>query len=307
MFRQSSRPRERAWRVPLGGAVALLGLASCGQNSTVDQTAAEARIRQIETDWAATAVSGDTSVIETILADDFLGVSPEGRQYTRQDFIAEMKAHPNEFTANHVNAVKVRFFDHIAVAQGDETFTRTSGETARFVWTDTLALRDGKWQIVAAQDLIAPVDGPSAGVFVSATGTPGIDKTREAYAAAWRAGNAGDIINQYADDAFVLYPNQPPVSGRAAILDYFRGFFAEFRQDDFALASSEIHIAGKWAFDRGTYRWKGTPRAGGSAAEDRGKYLVVLERQPNGAWKVARDMDNSDLPLAQRTRGAQSK
>jgi ketosteroid isomerase-like protein len=58
------------------------------------------------------------------------------------------------------------------------------------------------------------------------------------------------------------------------------------------------------AFDRGTYRWKAVPRSGGDAIEDHGKYPVILQRQPGGSWKVARDMDNSDRPLAQSARGA---
>jgi uncharacterized protein (TIGR02246 family) len=130
-----------------------------------------------------------------------------------------------------------------------------------------------------------------------------IDTTRETYAAAWRTGNAADVAGLYADDALVLYPNQPPVVGKAAIRTYFDRFFGDFTQNEFELTSAEIQIAGSWAFDRGTYRWKGTPKAGGPAVEDHGKFLVILQRQPDGSWKVARDMDNSDRPLSQTTRG----
>jgi hypothetical protein len=44
------------------------------------------------------------------------------------------------------------------VAQGDESWVRRTGTPlrARFVWTDTWILRNGKWQIVASEDLIAP-------------------------------------------------------------------------------------------------------------------------------------------------------
>jgi uncharacterized protein (TIGR02246 family) len=131
-----------------------------------------------------------------------------------------------------------------------------------------------------------------------------IDTTREAYASAWRAGNAADVAGLYADDALVLYPNRPPIEGKAAIQTYFDQFFGDFIQDEFELTSAEIQIAGSWAFDRGAYRWKGTPKNGGSAIEDHGKFLVILQRQSDGSWKVARDMDNSDRPLTQATRGS---
>ncbi len=131
----------------------------------------------------------------------------------------------------------------------------------------------------------------------------GIAKTRTAYVAAWKAADADRLGELYTADGFVLYPNQPALAGRDAILGYFKSFFAEFAQEDFGLTSEELEVAGPWAFDRGTYRWKAVPRAGGDAMEDHGKYLVILQRQPDGSWKVARDMDNSDRPLAQSARG----
>ena len=132
----------------------------------------------------------------------------------------------------------------------------------------------------------------------------GINKTRSEYVSAWKAANADQIANLYTNDALVLYPNQPSVEGRGAIHAYFASFFAEFAQQGFELTSSEIEVVGPWAFDRGTYRWRAVPRAGGDPIEDHGKYLVILQRQTDGSWKVARDMDNSDRPLTQSARGA---
>lgn len=130
-----------------------------------------------------------------------------------------------------------------------------------------------------------------------------IDSVRNRYAATWLRGDGDSLSELYAPDAFVLYPNQPAIAGRDAIAAYFKSFFAEFSQDVFELTSQEIQVAGSWAFDRGTVRWQGTPRAGGEPLQDTGKYLVILQRQPDGSWRVARDMDNSDRPLAQNTRG----
>ena len=131
----------------------------------------------------------------------------------------------------------------------------------------------------------------------------GINKTRHDYVSAWKAADTDQLVNLYTTDALVLYPNQPAVAARSAITAYFKSFFAEFTQEDFELTSTEIEVVGPWAFDRGEYRWKGIPRAGGQAIEDHGKYLVILQRQPDGSWRVARDMDNSDRPLTQTTRG----
>lgn len=131
----------------------------------------------------------------------------------------------------------------------------------------------------------------------------GINKTRNEYVSAWKAADADQLANLYTTDALVLYPNQPAVVGRSAILAYFKTSFAELAPEDFELTSAEIEIVGPWAFDRGIYRWKAVPRVGGDAITDHGKYLVILQRQPDGSWKVARDMDNSDRPLAQTSGG----
>jgi hypothetical protein len=62
-----------------------------------------------------------------------------------------------------------------------------------------------------------------------------IDTTRDAYVSAWRSGNAADVTGLYADDALVLYPNRPPIVGKAAIQTYFNQFFGDFGQNEFEL------------------------------------------------------------------------
>lgn len=291
------------------------GVLSCGgpppADLGYDRTVAEAEIREIENAWAQVAVSGDPMVIGRIFADDFVGIAPDGTPYTKQGFIDDTKAHPLGFTSIALNAVNVRFEGDVAVAQGDETFTRKGGDRGRFVWTDVLVRREGKWQLIAAQDAMVPDTGQPQRVGLFEGSAPagnareGIDQTRTAYVAAWKAANASALANLYTENALVLYPNQPAVTGRSAISDYFRGFFAEFPQNDFELTSAEIEIAGPWAFDRGAYRWRGVPRGGGAPAADSGKYLVILQRQASGEWKIARDMDNSDRATSQVTRETQ--
>jgi uncharacterized protein (TIGR02246 family) len=291
----------------------LLGLPSCGgappSDASYDRTQAEAEIRAIEDSWAQVAVSGDPAVIGRIFADDFVGVAPDGVHYTKQGFIEDTKAHPLGFASIEIEEMKVRFERNVAVAQGHETFTRKDGGRGRFVWTDVLVRRDGRWQLIAAQDAMVPdAEQPtSVGLFDASPSTEptreGIDKTRTEYVAAWNAANASKIAQLYTEDALVLYPDHPAVIGRSAIGDYFKEFFTDFPQNEFQLTSAEIEIAGPWAFDRGAYRWKGVPRAGGKPVEDSGKYLVILQRQESGEWKVARDMDNSDRSASQVTRG----
>ena len=134
--------------------VAMLFLCNC--SAQTDQKETERYILESERQWAESVATGDTSGIERILADDFIGVDPQGRLYARQQMIDETRNAPKYFVSNRLNDVKVRFYGDTAIAQGSETWEKRSGERGRFVWTDTWIRRAGRWQIVAAEDLIAP-------------------------------------------------------------------------------------------------------------------------------------------------------
>src|SRR6185503_17963347 len=65
--------------------------------------------------------------------------------------------------------VKIRFFgDNLAIAYGSESRVKTSkdakDEVETLIWTDTWLKRNGRWQIIAAEDLIpAPQPGVCRG------------------------------------------------------------------------------------------------------------------------------------------------
>jgi len=134
----------------------LAALCLCHCTTHNDQKETERYILDSERRWAESVATGDTSAIERILADDFIGVDPKGRLYSKQEMINETRNAPKYFVSNRLNDVKVRFYGSTAIAQGSESWEKRSGERARFVWTDTWLRRNDRWQIVAAEDLIAP-------------------------------------------------------------------------------------------------------------------------------------------------------
>jgi ketosteroid isomerase-like protein len=138
--------------------ITIVCFAACGCTQQQDTRDAERYIIESERQWAESVATGDSSVVDRILADDFIGVDPKGRPYDKAKMVSETRDAPKYFVSNHANDVKVRFYGDTAVAQGDETWERHSGDPrrGRFVWTDTWVRRNGKWQIVAAEDLIAP-------------------------------------------------------------------------------------------------------------------------------------------------------
>jgi uncharacterized protein (TIGR02246 family) len=134
-----------------------------------------------------------------------------------------------------------------------------------------------------------------------------ISRLRDEFAAAWKAGDAERVANAYTNDAVLLPQNGPAVTGKSAILAFDKGFFDQYAPSNFEISSDEVQTMGDWAFDRGTYKFMATPKAGGEPLNDQGKYIVLLQRQADGSWKLARDIDNSSAPRAQAAPASKPK
>lgn len=115
---------------------------------------AESVIRDGEFEWAQSVVTGDTSVPQRILADDFVGVSPMGTLYDKAREVEAAPGSPRDFISNVLDQVTIRFYGNTAVAQGSESWVRTDGTRGTYVWTDTWVCRGGEWRIVAAEDVV---------------------------------------------------------------------------------------------------------------------------------------------------------
>jgi ketosteroid isomerase-like protein len=109
--------------------VAVFCLCGCGVQK--DQKETERYILESERQWAESVATGDTSAIERILADDFIGVDPKGVLYNKQQMIVDTRNAPKHFVSNRVNDVKVRFYGSTAIAQGSETWEKRFGERGR--------------------------------------------------------------------------------------------------------------------------------------------------------------------------------
>src|SRR5436190_23207312 len=109
----------------------LVCLVSCGCTREDEQREAERYIIESERQWAESVATGDTSTVERILADDFVGVDPKGRFYDKPTMVSDTREVPKYFVSNHANEVKVRFYGDTAVAQGNETWERRGGEPLR--------------------------------------------------------------------------------------------------------------------------------------------------------------------------------
>ncbi len=124
-----------------------------------------------------------------------------------------------------------------------------------------------------------------------------IHRAHEEYRAAVNAGDLEGGLALVTDDVVWMPPNEPALTGKEAIRRWEGGepLFERFIFE-ISFSPEEVVVFGDWAFERGTYVLTLTPRAGGEPGQGSGKYLWIWQRQPDGSWKNARAMWNSDNP-----------
>jgi uncharacterized protein (TIGR02246 family) len=101
----------------------------------------------------------------------------------------------------------------------------------------------------------------------------------------------------YTENATLMPPNHGIVRGRAEIRTFVKNFPP---LSHFTAPPIEIDGRGDLAYVRGTYQLVFVPSGGRANAEDHGKFLEILRRQPDGRWLIAVDIYNSDVPLPTR-------
>jgi ketosteroid isomerase-like protein len=119
------------------------------------------KIKELESHWEASLLSHDTSTIEKIVADDFIGTSSSGKTGDKATLLAEAKRDNNTYISAASSDMTVRMFGpSVAVVTGiaKETGKTKAGKTFThsYRFTDTWVERNGEWQCVAAHAMALP-------------------------------------------------------------------------------------------------------------------------------------------------------
>jgi uncharacterized protein (TIGR02246 family) len=113
-----------------------------------------------------------------------------------------------------------------------------------------------------------------------------------AIARAWEecanARDARGIAALYTENATLLPPAHPSITGRQNIQGFWQTFF-DAGASDVRLKSVQIVSSSDLAYEIGEYSAM-MPQPSGGTAPGTGKYLVVFERQPDGKLQMAADM-----------------
>jgi len=113
---------------------------------------------------------------------------------------------------------------------------------------------------------------------------------------AYNAGEPDRIIALYAEDAIVMPPDAPSVTGDAALRSFLGDEMAEAKKGGITIVltgDDEADTSGDLGWHRGTFKVVGE----GGASLGTGKYLEIWQRQ-QGKWRITRDIWNNDAAPA---------
>ena len=137
-----------------------------------------------------------------------------------------------------------------------------------------------------------PAPEPEA---TTAADVAAINRVHDEYTAALNAGDAAAYVALLTEDVFVMPPNQPAAIGQEASRARIQRLFDQ-NTLEIARSVKEVVVVGDWAFSRHTGTGTLTPKAGGEPTEFRNKGMAIFQRQPDGSWKIARYIFNSNTP-----------
>jgi uncharacterized protein (TIGR02246 family) len=104
-------------------------------------------------------------------------------------------------------------------------------------------------------------------------------------------------VSYYTDDATLLPPNAPVVTGKPAIHALWASMLAPGSSISWQPTKVEVGRSGDLAYLTGAYTATSKDPQGHTLTE-RGKEVEVWRKQADGKWKVAADIWNSDSPLS---------
>jgi len=118
-----------------------------------------------------------------------------------------------------------------------------------------------------------------------------IEEGNAKFGEAVRKGDGAAIAALYTEDATLLPPDSDMIKGRGGIEAFWRGGL-QMGIKEAVLTTVDVSGGGDLAYEIGTFALKVQPE-GKEPIEQKGKYVVVWKKAPDGVWKLHVDIWNS--------------
>ena len=111
-------------------------------------------------------------------------------------------------------------------------------------------------------------------------------------------------LSLWTENGVQMPPNEAPVVGKDQLRERNGAALQQFTFE-MDITNEEVVVVEDLAYSRGVYTAMLTPKDGGQSIPVDGKFMTILHRQPDGGWKIHRDIFNSNVALGgQYTRAA---
>ena len=125
--------------------------------------------------------------------------------------------------------------------------------------------------------------------------TQGISATIRQFEEAIARGDAAACAAVYTEDAEILPPDSPAMTGKQAAQGLWQSII-DMGVKGISLQTLELEEMGDRAVERGAFTID-IQGEGGQTMQASGKYIVFWRRQADGAWKWHWDCWNLDAPM----------
>jgi ketosteroid isomerase-like protein len=141
---------DRAMKLTLITAFMTAGLATVAFGSP-----AETELKALEQQWSDAYKKGDTAVLKTVEAEEWMLIDPEGTTTTKAQDIKELGDKTFVVKESTTSDVKVRMLgdDHAAITGSAKMSGSYKGKdfSGEYRFTDIFEKRDGKWLAIMSQ------------------------------------------------------------------------------------------------------------------------------------------------------------
>lgn len=119
-----------------------------------DNSAIEAKLKQMEDVWGKAILDKDSAAVEKMVANDFAGFSSKGDKRSKAALVEEIKNSTDTLSSStnddmevHIYAPKVATVCGTSSEKGKDKDGKEFSH--RYAWVDTWMERNGKWECIA--------------------------------------------------------------------------------------------------------------------------------------------------------------
>jgi ketosteroid isomerase-like protein len=134
----------------------LLGMPVPGHAASIPLLHREDRlhreIENLEAEWRTALMRNDVATINRLLADDYLGINPDGTLETKADVLAQRRAGTLKVLNIDPINLKVRIYGDTAVVTSQVELQGHDGDrdiSGRYNYTRVYSRRSGEWKVVS--------------------------------------------------------------------------------------------------------------------------------------------------------------